>query len=134
MSVKLRAREVAMHKLRRLCALGLGVVVAGFLAVAPAAAQFSMRTGALGGASGSRAMSRPLGGFGPGYNSSGNRYSSGASRGALYGYPYAYSVWVPDYYDYLNSQAQYAAPYGYGPGPDQSAVASGPQQPVIINQ
>jgi hypothetical protein len=130
--------EVAMHKLRRLCALGL-------LAVAPAAAQFSMRTGALGGASGSRAMSRPLGGFGPGYNSSGNRYSSGASRGALYGYPYAYSVWVPDYYDYLNSQSQYASPYGYGPqygpAPDPSALygpppaaATGPQQPVIINQ
>jgi hypothetical protein len=136
-----------MHKLSRLCALGL--LAAGLLLDAtPAAAQFSMRTGALGGASGSRAMSRPLGGFGPGYNSSGSNryYNSGASRGALYGYPYAYSVWVPDYFDYVNSQSQYASPYGYGPqygpGPDPSAYYGpppavgpvGPQQPVIINQ
>ena len=133
-----------MHNLRRLCALGL-LAVGLLLDATPAAAQFSMRTGALGGASGSRATSRPLGGFGPGYNSSGiNRRSSG-SRGALYGYPYAYSVWVPDYYDYLDSQSQSASPYGYGPqyGPaaDASALygpppaaAAGPQQPVIINQ
>src|ERR1700734_1510934 len=103
MGVKLRAREVAMHKIRRLWALnvsahnGLRLCAPGLfaiLAVAPAAAQFSIRTGALGGASGSRSMSRPLGGFGPGYNSSGSsRYSgSGASRGSLYGYPFTYSV------------------------------------------
>jgi hypothetical protein len=121
-----------MHKLRRLCALGL-------LAVGPATAQLSMRTGALGGASGSRAMSRPLGGFGSGHNSSGSNryYGSGASRGVLYGYPYAYSVWVPDYFDYLNSQSQYASPAPdpsayYGPPPSVGPV--GPQQPVIINQ
>jgi hypothetical protein len=135
-----------MYKARRLCALGLPIIVAGLVAVAPAAAQFSMRTGALGGASGSRSMSRPLGGFGPGYNSSGSRsyYGSGASRGALYGYPFTYSVWVPDYFDYLNSQSQPSSPYGYGPqyGPSADASAwygppppvAGPQQPVIINQ
>jgi hypothetical protein len=122
-----------MYNLRRLCALGFPVIAGGLFAVVPAAAQFGLRTGALGGSLGSRAISRPLGGFTPGYASPrNNRY--GAGRTPLYGYPYAYSVWVPDYYDYLNSQAQYAAPYGYGPGPDQSAVASGPQQPVIINQ
>jgi len=126
-----------MHKVSRLCALGLPVIVAGFLAVAPAAAQFNLRTGSLGGSLGSRTISRPLGGFTPGYaNPRNNRY--GASRSPLYGYPYTYSVWVPDYYDYIGSQAQYAAPYGYappyGPAPDQSAGASAPQQPVIINQ
>ncbi len=130
-----------MYSLRRLCALGLPVIAGGLFAVAPAAAQFSLRTGALGGSLGSRTISRPLGGFTPGYASPrNNRY--GGARTPLYGYPYAYSVWVPDYFDYLNSQAQSAAPYAsqygyapqYGPAPDQSAVASGPQQPVIINQ
>jgi hypothetical protein len=123
-----------MSNLRRLCALGLPVVVAGLILAGPAAAQFSMRTGALGGSTGSRAMSRPLGGFGPGYNSSGaNRYSrNGAAVRPLYGYPYAYSVWVPDYYDYISQQNQYAAP---GPGPQYGpAPDAGPQQPVIINQ
>jgi hypothetical protein len=114
----------------------------------PAAAQYSMRTGALGGSIGSRAISRPLGGTNPGFNGSGyygsGYYSSGnrgAGRAPLYGgYPYAYSVWVPDYYDYVNSQSQYAAPYAYGAPPDASSydvppgVAPIPQQPVIINQ
>jgi len=123
-----------MHKLRRLCALGLPLIVAGVVTVAPAAAQFGLRTGALGGSLGSRPISRPLGGFTPGNASPrNNRY--GTLRSPLYGYPYTYSVWVPDYYDYVNSQAPYASQYGYapqyGPGPDQSA---GPQQPVIINQ
>jgi hypothetical protein len=116
------------------------VTVVGLLAVSPAAAQFSMRTGALGGSGSARASSRPLGGFSPAYTGFGtNRYSRGTGRTGLYGYPYAYSVWVPDYYDYLNDQSQYAAPYGpppdasayYGPPP---ALAAGPQQPVIINQ
>jgi len=119
-----------MQNLRRLCALGLPIVVGGLVAVSPAAAQFSLRTGALGGSLGSRTIGRPLGGFTPGYASPrNNRY--GAARTPLYGYPYTYSVWVPDYYDYLNSQGY--APQ-YGPAPDQAAVASGPQQPVIINQ
>jgi hypothetical protein len=133
-----------MYELRRLCALGL-VAAAGLLFGAiPAAAQFSMRTGALGGASGSRSMSRPLGGLGPRYNSTGSNryYGSGASRGVLSGYPYAYSVWVPDYFDYLNSQSQYGYASPYGAAPDPSAYYGvppgvgpvGPQQPVIINQ
>jgi hypothetical protein len=123
---------------RRILAFGLPVVVTGFLLAAPAAAQLSMRTGALGGSSGTSAMSRPLGGFSPGYTTSRmNRYNGGGSRHPLYGYPYTYSVWVPDYFDYLNAQSQYAAPYGYGPqsglAPSDAAPA-GPQQPVIINQ
>ena len=61
----------------------------------------------------------------------------------LYGYPYTYSVWVPDYYDNLNSQNAPSYGYGpqYGPPPDASAYApppaagpAGPPQPVIINQ
>jgi hypothetical protein len=134
--------------------LWLPVLIAGLVAVTPAAAQYSMRTGALGGSIGSRAISRPLGGTNPGFNGSGYGRSSyygsgyrGAGRSPLYGgYPYAYSVWVPDYYDYVNSQSQYAAaPYAngapYGPLPDGSsyydvppAGGPGPQQPVIINQ
>jgi hypothetical protein len=132
---------------------GLPVLLAGLVAVTPAAAQYSMRTGALGGSIGSRAISRPLGGTNPGFNGSGYARSGfygsgyrGAGRGPLYaGYPYAYSVWVPDYYDYVNSQSQYAAPYAngapYGPPPDASSsyydgppAAAGAQQPVIINQ
>src|SRR5580658_4027240 len=133
---------------------GLPVLLAGLAAVAPAAAQYSMRTGALGGSIGSRAISRPLGGTNPGFNGSGYGRPGfngsgyrGAGRAPLYaGYPYAYSVWVPDYYDYVNSQSQYAAaPYAngapYGPPPDASSyydvpppAGPGPQQPVIINQ
>ena len=131
--------HMSAHNGLRLCALGSSLAAAGLFVAAPAAAQFSMRTGALGGSSGSGAMSRPLGGYSAGYiGSRTNRYNgSGGSRRPLYGYPYTYSVWVPDYFDYLNSQSQYAAPNGYGP---QSGLASsdaaptGPQQPVIINQ
>jgi hypothetical protein len=110
-----------------------GLIFAGLLAVAPAAAQFSMRIGALGGAGTARATGRPLGGFGPGYNR--GTYRNGYGRGGL-GYPYGYSVWVPDYYDSLDYDSQYA-PYGppppayYGPPP---AAAGAPPQPVIINQ
>jgi hypothetical protein len=109
---------------------------AGLVAVTPAAAQYSMRTGALGGSIGSRSISRPLGGA-----PVANRFSRTPSRAPLYrGYPYGYSVWVPDYFDYLSDQSQYAASQ-YGPVPDGSgyygappAVGAGPQQPVIINQ
>lgn len=131
---------------------GLPVLFAGLVAVMPAAAQYSLRTGALGGSIGSRAYTRPLGGTNPGLNGSGygrsGYYGSGyrgAGRAPLYGYPYAYSVWVPDYFDYVNSQSQYAAPYAYGapygPPPDASSyydgppgAGPGPQQPVIIYQ
>jgi len=172
MSVNLKAREVAMKSLRALrvfarngpfglrafwgfahngpfglCALGLSVVWVGLITVTPAAAQYSMRTGSLGGSIGSRATSRPLGGFAPGFTGfgTGRNFRNGAARAPLYGYPFAYSVWVPDYFDYLNYQNQYPAPYAYGaaygPASDAAgyygpppAVASGPQQPVIINQ
>jgi hypothetical protein len=124
-------------------ALGFPVVFIGFIAGAPASAQYSMRTGSLGGNLASRAISRPLGGTTAGFTNFGaSRYSRGPSRAPLYGgYPYAYSVWVPDYFDYLNSQNQYPAPYAYpapyGPAPDYDlppAGAPGSQQPVIINQ
>ncbi|HEX4136968.1 MAG TPA: hypothetical protein VHY84_20320 [Bryobacteraceae bacterium] len=114
------------------------VFLVGF-AVTPAPAQYAMRTGSLGGSLSSRAFSHPLGGFAP----SGNRNFRGFPRTPL-GYPYAYSVWVPDYFDYLDAQSQYASPYGYsaaygfppganpyGPPP---VTAQAPQQPVIINQ
>jgi hypothetical protein len=134
-------RKFAHNRPFGLCAL-VGLV-AGLTAAAPAAAQYSLRTGSLGGSLASRAISRPLGGT-TGFGAS--RYSRGASRAPLYsGYPYGYSVWVPDYYDYLNSQSQYSTPYAYpapyGPSPDASTyfdlppgAAPGSQQPVIINQ
>ncbi len=112
-----------------ICAL----ISAGLVSVVPAAAQYSMRTGSLGGPSAARASSRPLGGFGPGYSAL-NRYSSRTYRGPLYGYPYAYSVWVPDYYDYLGYQSQYAGPYPVPPDPYAPPPAGATQQPVIINQ
>ena len=93
----------------------LGLASIGLVAVTPATAQYSMRTGSLGGSLASRAFSRPLGGTTAGFTNFGaGRYSRGATRAPLYaGYPYAYSVWVPDYFDYLNSQNQYPAPYAY---------------------
>jgi hypothetical protein len=128
MSANLRVREVAMKALLPL------VFLVGFT-VTPAPAQYSMRVGSLGGSASSRAFSHPLGGFAP----SGNR-SYGYSRAPL-GYPYAYSVWVPDYFDYLDAQSQYASPYGYSaygalPAayPPPPVAAQAPAQPVIINQ
>lgn len=111
----------------------LGVLVcAGLIGVAPAAAQFSLRTGSLGGPASARAFSRPLGGVSPVFNGlSANRFSRGTYRGPI-GYPYVYSVWVPDYYDYLNYQNQYGLPPDpYAPAPPPAAA---PQPPVIINQ
>lgn len=127
----------------------LGILIcAGLISVGPAAAQFSMRTGALGGpaAAGAfghplggpvttRAFGRPLGGVQPGFGFNGyaaRRFSRGNYRGPV-GYPYVYSVWVPDYYDYLDYQNQAGLPPDpYGPPPPPPAAA--PQQPVIINQ
>ncbi len=112
-------------------------ICTGLLAAAPAAAQFSLRTGALGGPASARAFSRPLGGVGPGFGFNGfgaGRYARGNYRGPL-GYPYLYSTWVPDYYDYLDYQNQYAGPYPPPPDPYAPAPpAVAPQQPVIINQ
>jgi hypothetical protein len=111
----------------------LGVFICtGLLVGLPVAAQYSLRTGALGGPASARAFSRPLGGTGPVYNGyAAGRYSRGNYRGVL-GYPYLYSTWVPDYYDYLNYQNQYGLPPDpYAPAPP---AAAGPQQPVIINQ
>jgi hypothetical protein len=119
--------------MKSLFALAPVVVLAAFF-VTPGAAQFGGRSNALGGTATSHVMSHPLGGFAPGFTGSGASRSSrnANSRAPLYGYPFAYSVWVPDYFDYVNNTNQYAAPYGYppqsGPGPDA------PQQPVIINQ
>jgi hypothetical protein len=114
-------------------------VVVTALCAAPASAQYGGRTNALGGSYASRAISRPLGGFSPAYNGQGfNRTVRNSGRVPLSGYPYAFSVWVPDYFDYLNSQSQYVSPYAYGappygPVPDPGALAP-QQQPVIINQ
>jgi hypothetical protein len=107
-------------------------------------------------------MTHPLGGFSAGYGPSGavgyvpnfglarppygsrgnwgnGYYGNGRQR--LSGYPYVYSIWVPDYFDYLNDASQYYAPYGYPPAgippvaPEPGAPGgAGPSQPVIINQ
>ncbi len=113
------------------------LVIAGLVASLPLAAQYSMRTGSLGGPVGAKAFSRPLGGFSPGFNGFGTLNTrSNRNRGLLYGYPYAYSVWVPDYYDYLDTRSQYTGPYALPPDPyaPVPAQAAGTQQPVIINQ
>jgi hypothetical protein len=124
----------------------LGILIcAGLISVFPAAAQFSMRTGSLGGPASAgafshplggvvsaRGFSRPLGGAGSLYNGyAAGRYARGKYRGTI-GYPYVYSTWVPDYYDYLDYQNQSGLPPDpYGPPPPAAAA---PQQPVIINQ
>jgi hypothetical protein len=128
----------------------LAFAVAALVVAAPVSAQFGARSGALGGAFASQGMSRPLGGIaGPGVttglNSRGNFVGrspvrGGPRRGAI-GYPYAYSIWVPDSFDALAYQNPYGAAYydpGYAaPPPPAAPVYSAPpvpQQPVIINQ
>lgn len=80
------------------------------------AANLGARNGALGGGASVANITHPLGGFSngfvPGVNH-GHPYGGSANRGYGYnshnnnrrtaGYPYAYSVWVPDYFDYLDA-------------------------------
>jgi len=129
--------------------LALGVVA--FLGVWPAFGQFGARNGALGGAFASRGRSRPLGGIpGPevttGLNPRGSfagrgNFRGGSSRRGAIGFPYAYSIWVPDSFDYSAYLNPYGAAYydpGYGapapPPPGYISPPPAPQQPVIINQ
>jgi hypothetical protein len=128
-------------------AFWLPVVCAIFIA-SPAAAQHGGRGNALGGGFASRgAMTHPLGGFTPtnpgiGVNR-GFRGNQAAVGRRPYIYPYGYSYYVPNYFDYLDADSYtdpygYAA-YGYGPTapaapPYASVAASAPSQPVIINQ
>jgi hypothetical protein len=108
----------------------------------PAAAQHGGRASALGGRlAPTGAMSRPLGGFsaptsGIGVNRGFGRIGVGRSL-----YPYGYSYYIPNYFDYLNSGSYYDPYYAsamapsplpaYAPAPGPPAA---PQQPVIINQ
>jgi hypothetical protein len=128
--------------------LAFGIVA--LIGVAPAAAQFGARSGALGGSFASRGISRPLGGIpgptfpalSPNRNFSGRGTNRGKARPARVGYPFAYSIWVPDSFDYQSDQNPYGAAYndqGYGPPPaapayDQPPAEPVSQQPVIINQ
>lgn len=131
--------------MKSLLAFGVTVLVVA----TPAFAQFGARSGALGGAFASQGISRPLGGIpGPGVttglNSRGSFVGRGPVRGgqrrAVVGYPYAYSIWVPDSFDYQAYQNPYGAGYydpGYNappPPPPAQPYAAAPQQPVIINQ
>jgi hypothetical protein len=132
--------------MKSLCAFGLPVVLAALLGAVPASAQFAAHSGSLGGNFASRGMSRPLGGIAPGFTglASSRNFNPTIQRRRPVGFPFAYSVWVPDYFDYLGAQNQYAAPYSsqpYGPSPagsvyfdPSSGGAPGAQQPVIINQ
>jgi len=117
--------------MRSLFAAGLSI----FLAVAVSSAQFrGPGSGALGGAYASQGISRPLGGIGPSYpgafrfgQNQNSRGRFGARVGA-YPFPYAYSVYVPGYFDTLGDQGYYP-PVSVPPPP---AAAGNP--PVIINQ
>ncbi len=149
MSANLKVREEAMKSL-----LAFSLAFAGLLIPAPLAmAQFGGHNGAVGVPPALGAITRPLGGFAPGignfnatrgfnynYNNSFNRGSSRKGSGKN-NYPYAYSVWVPDYFDYLNGTGAYSAPYGAPaappPGyfdPGLAGPPPGSQQPVVINQ
>jgi len=148
MSANLKAREGAM---KSFLAFITGLLLAGI----PAAAQS-------GNALALRGMTHPLGGIanvGPGFGNPGlrspafptanfntNRNFNGGRR-RQGGFPYAYSVWVPDYFDYSNVGTAYGAGYGYGAAPygalqppanvyfDPALGGSpGSQQPIIINQ
>lgn len=128
-------------------------LVIGVLSIAtiPATAQvgaapLGAHNGALGGSAALGAMTHPLGGFSngfvPGYSNGrfgvgsrgfNNNGARGNRRGPV-GYPYSYSIWVPDYFDYVDQMSQsYAAPYAYG-APIAPQAPTTPSQPVIINQ
>jgi hypothetical protein len=152
MSANLKVREEAMKSLLTfsLSAGSLSLAVLLFSGM-PAAAQS-------GNALALRGMTHPLGGIanvGPGFGNPGlrspafptpgfntNRNFNGGRRRQS-GFPYAYSVWVPDYYDYSNVGAMYgygAAPYTT-PQPPATVYydpalggTPGSQQPIIINQ
>jgi hypothetical protein len=98
-------------------------------AVAASSAQLA-GAGALGGAYASQGIARPLGGIASSFRFGQNQNFRGRSgpRSGVYALPYAYSVYVPSYFDALGDQ-------GYYPPvvvPPPSAVAGNP--PVIINQ
>ena len=122
--------------MKSLFAFGLAAV---FLASAsPVAAQIGSQH-ALGGTNATAGMSRPLGGISSGGGASRRRsgYSTPANK---YGLPYAYSFYVPNYfdsYDYYSPSSVY--PYdtsSYGPAPQAPPpqVVAPPAPPVIINQ
>jgi len=122
--------------MKSLFAFGLGAV---FLASAsPLAAQIGSQH-ALGGTSATAGMSRPLGGISAG----GTRRRSGyvpPSYGALR--PYAYSFYVPNYFDSWYGSDSYspASAYPYDTSSYGAATQAPPQvvappaPPVIINQ
>jgi hypothetical protein len=148
MSANLKVREEAMKSL-----LAFSLAVGGLVIPLPRAmAQFGGHSG--GGHNGAvsvppalGAITRPLGGFAPGignfnatrsfnFNNNFNRGSSRRGNG-FNNYPYAYSVWVPDYFDYMNGTGAYGAPAAPPPGyldPGLAGPPPGSQQPVIINQ
>jgi hypothetical protein len=123
--------------MKSLFAFWVPLVCAAGLAL-PASAQFG-RSGALGGRLAPTGSSRPLGGIPPivptrpgigaGVNRNNNfRGFDHSRRGVL---PYAYSFYVPNYFD---DNFYGSGDYGYPPAPVAAPPVSVPQQPVIINQ
>jgi hypothetical protein len=117
--------------MRSLFAAGLSV----FMAATFCSAQFrGAGTGALGGTYASPGISRPLGGIGPSFPGAfrfgQNQNSRGryGTRSGLYPFPYAYSVYVPGYFDSLGDQGYY--PPASVPPP----LSAAGNPPVIINQ
>jgi hypothetical protein len=120
----------------RVHAFWVPLVCAAGLAI-PASAQFGARNGALGGNFASNGMSRPLGGIPtpvptirPRYGLPVNRNPPVVGRrGGVF--PYAYSFYVPNYFD----NSYYGDDSGYPPAPVAAPPAPvPPQQPIIINQ
>ncbi len=81
-----------------------------------------------------RGISRPLGGIQTPRAPGANRRGQPLQRGLGFGFPYAYSVYVPDYFDsYVDpSYAPMVAPPL--PLPQQAFAQQPPAPPVIINQ
>jgi hypothetical protein len=101
-----------------------------FFAGAVASAQLA-GTGALGGAYASQGISRPLGGISPSALRFGQTQGSRgryASRPGVFAFPYAYSVYVPSYFDTLGDQGYYP-PVSVPP-----PLPGAGNPPVIINQ
>jgi hypothetical protein len=164
MSANLKIREEVMKSLLafRLAIRILGVGSFGIAALLSTSTPAAAQSRGSGNALGLRGMTNPLGGIanvGPGFGNPGlrspafptpgfnsNRNFNGGRRRQS-GFPYAYSVWVPDYFDYQDAGPGYGAGYGYGAAPygapqPPSTIyydpalggAPGSQQPIIINQ
>ncbi|HWE51653.1 MAG TPA: hypothetical protein VG273_17805 [Bryobacteraceae bacterium] len=124
MSVNLKAKEPDW--MRSLFAFRLAVGLAVAFSALPAPAQIGSQH-PLGSPRALAGQNRPLGGFAPSGNLNYGRRGNNGRAG--YSLPYAFSFYVPNYFDSFWG----ADPSYYPPSPPPQTLAA-PAPPVIINQ